>query len=138
MNPDIESVLIYIASHFQQPHSVKSLASVANLSEFHFHRVFRKETSTTPQKYVEKLRLEHAVHVIAFNPYIKITHLAFDSGFLSPSSFSRAFSNYLGYPPTHFSQRYQRREHPIQLTESPNQMKELDICYLNGFSLSTQ
>lgn len=78
------------------------LAQAAGISSFHFHRLFLQETGLTPQKYVEKLRLEHAAHMMALNPETSMIQLAFESGFSSPSSFSRSFQHFFGLSPSKY------------------------------------
>lgn len=138
MKTNIESTLIYISTHFRQPLAVKTLADIANMSEFHFHRVFKAQTDFTPQKYVERLRLEHAAHVMVLNPDIKKIQLAFESGFQSPSSFNRAFKKYFGRSPSNMLQTQQHTsEIPEQIRERLADYAPIDIRYVNGFHLWT-
>ncbi|MEL6671202.1 MAG: AraC family transcriptional regulator [Bacteroidota bacterium] len=139
MKANIEAVLIYLSTNFRQPLKMKELAEMANLSEYHFYRVFKQETQFTPQKYVEQLRLEHAAHTLVLNPDMKKTHLAFDTGFQSPSSFTRSFTKYFGRSPSEFLRRHQaNREVPPQVQERLRTFAPIDICYLQGQMLSTQ
>lgn len=138
MNPNIEAALIYISLNFRHALEVKNLATIAHMSEFHFHRVFKKETQTTPQKYIEKLRLEHAAHVMALQPGIKKIHLAFESGFQSPSSFNRAFKKHFGYSPTTFLRiRKENSLIPDAIQEASHQLEPIDIIFLSKIPLTT-
>ncbi|MEM6634128.1 MAG: AraC family transcriptional regulator, partial [Bacteroidota bacterium] len=121
----------YISANFRSPLDVKKLASVANLSEFHFHRIFKAETQSTPQKYIERLRLEYAAHVMHLNPQMKKIHLAFESGFQSPTSFNRSFKKYFGRSPSCMQAEYRDlRETSPPVRSIPLESTPLDICYL--------
>src|ERR1700754_2197128 len=55
----------YILSHLEDELSVSELASIANLSVFHFTRLFRAATGLPPHRYVSRQRLERAMTVLA-------------------------------------------------------------------------
>ena len=91
MNSGIEKAIIFIAQNFAERIAVKDLAKVANLSEFHFFRLFKKHLGISPQRYLEKLRLEHACHLMVLYPNWSVTQIAFECGFSSPSYFNQVF-----------------------------------------------
>ena len=46
-----EEIIAYINEHFAEKFSVEELAAQAGLSQYHFIRVFKKETGFTPHEY---------------------------------------------------------------------------------------
>jgi AraC family transcriptional regulator len=56
----MRDVIEFIDQHYAQPLTVASLARRAQLSRFHFIRVFRAATGLTPHQYVRERRLDRA------------------------------------------------------------------------------
>ena len=77
----------------------KQLATVAAYSEQHLHRVFAEIVGETLHQYIQRSRLEVAANQLMFNPDKAIIEIAEKCGFLSLSSFSRAFRSTFGCPP---------------------------------------
>ena len=48
----LEEIIAYINEHFAEKFSVEELAAKAGLSQYHFIRVFKKETGFTPHEYL--------------------------------------------------------------------------------------
>jgi AraC family transcriptional regulator of adaptative response/methylated-DNA-[protein]-cysteine methyltransferase len=60
----IAKVISYIEKHFLDQPSLKKLASVAGLSESHFHRLFTKWARVTPKDFLKFITAEHAKHLL--------------------------------------------------------------------------
>jgi AraC family transcriptional regulator, regulatory protein of adaptative response / methylated-DNA-[protein]-cysteine methyltransferase len=56
----IEKVIRHLDRHFVSQPSLKELAKLAGLSEFHFQRLFRRWTGTTPKSFLKMLTASHA------------------------------------------------------------------------------
>jgi AraC family transcriptional regulator len=80
--------------------SLETLASIACLSPFHFHRIFRAITGESVRTFVERRRLEQAIALAKKGQSWKSAALA--CGFGSPISFARAFKRVFGVPPSQF------------------------------------
>lgn len=98
MREVIQQVLDFIEDHLSDPLSSEVLAQKACLSLSRFHRVFKKETGTTPQKFIEKLRLTKAYEVITQGEG-SIQDLAVSLGYNDYETFSRAFKRLHHYSP---------------------------------------
>jgi len=98
----IEKVIRYIERHLDEDLSLAKLAEVACFSPFHFHRQFREYTGITVGRLIRLLRLRRASLQLAFNPALPITDIALDAGFENSESFSRAFREIYGQPPSVF------------------------------------
>ncbi|MDR3436050.1 GyrI-like domain-containing protein [Telmatospirillum sp.] len=86
------------------PHTVDSLASVAHLSPFHFHRIYRALTGESIAATVQRLRLAQAAHRLT-DTSDSVTNIALDVGYDSPQAFARAFRGFAGVSPSAFQMR---------------------------------
>lgn len=101
----------HILSQLHEPVRLTTLAKIAMLSPFHFHRVFQAMVGETPSDFSKRLRLERAIGLMAFGKRRSLTEIAFDCGFGSSSDFSRAFRHRYGVPPRAFDVHVWRRTH---------------------------
>jgi len=102
MKQTSELAILYLSKHFRKKTTLQELAKSVGLSPFHFHRIFVAENNCTPQNYLEKIRMEHAQHIMGALPNWSITDIAFECGYSSPGIFSRAFKKYYGFPPSKY------------------------------------
>ncbi|MET9803603.1 GlxA family transcriptional regulator [Streptomyces sp. NPDC006368] len=86
--------------------SVEALAARARLSPRHFARAFRTETGTTPGRYVERVRLEHARRLLE-ETRGGVREVARAAGYGTPEAMRRAFVKALGTPPAEYRRRFQ-------------------------------
>ena len=70
----------------------RKLARIAGFSESHFHRVFQALVGDTVMEYVRKRRLAQATYQLSHTDE-KIIDIAFEHGFQSHETFTRAFKN---------------------------------------------
>lgn len=95
-----------VESDFAGPLALSDLASEAGLSPFHFLRVFRRFTGTTPHQYLLETRLRHAARML-LDSARPVTEIAYESGFADLSNFVRTFHRSIGASPREFrSRRY--------------------------------
>ena len=83
-------VIEFIESSHTTRLTLAGLAEMAGVSPFHFLRLFRTVTGTTPYRYVVQLRLREAVTRL-LRGREPITDIAFDVGFGDLSQFIRTF-----------------------------------------------
>ena len=93
----------YINEHFQSDLSLEQLASEANMSPFHFSRVFTKETGITPHQYLIKTRLSAAKYLLK-STETSIKNIAFSTGFNSETSFCTTFKKWENVTPSQYRQ----------------------------------
>ncbi|HEV2476697.1 MAG TPA: GyrI-like domain-containing protein [Candidatus Dormibacteraeota bacterium] len=93
-------VLEFIDRHLDQPLELDALASVANFSAYHFHRLFTAWMGETLGEFVRRRRLEVAAQRLAAQPRLAVTEVALGVGFGSTEAFSRAFKSRFGATPT--------------------------------------
>jgi AraC family transcriptional regulator len=88
--------LNYINQNLVDELSLETLAKVANYSTLHFRKIFTEAVYESPKQYIIRLRLEKAAHYLRAFRDMPISEVALNSGFTSPSIFSRSFRNYFG------------------------------------------
>ena len=86
------------------PHTVDSLAAVAHLSPFHFHRIYRAVTGETVAGTIQRSRLAQAAFRLK-DGSSSVTDVALDVGYDSPQAFARAFRGFAGITPSEFRAR---------------------------------
>lgn len=92
----IEKVIRYIeAKRLEQP-KLAELASVAGLSEFHFHRLFAKWTGTTPKSFLKFLTHAHAKSLLAGSDVLTAS---MESGLSGPGRLHDLFITVEGMTP---------------------------------------
>lgn len=80
------------------------LAALADVSPLHFHRMFRGMLAETPLELHRRLRLERAAYQLAASDD-PVTMIAFDAGFETHESFTRAFQSAHAQAPSAFRKR---------------------------------
>jgi transcriptional regulator GlxA family with amidase domain len=85
--------------------SVEHLAEQACMSRRHFGRRFQQVFGSTPQKYVERLRVEAAKSLLE-NSTRDIKRIASDCGFASDGAMRHAFVRQLGILPRDYRERF--------------------------------
>jgi AraC family transcriptional regulator len=81
--------------------SLAEIADAAYLSEFHFARLFKKITGTTPHAYLAALRIERARKLLAETD-LPITEVGAQVGYNSQSHFTKIFREATGITPHAF------------------------------------
>jgi AraC family transcriptional regulator of adaptative response/methylated-DNA-[protein]-cysteine methyltransferase len=61
----MERVIRYIDQHQEEQPRLETLASIAGLSPFHFHRQFSRWAGTTPKHFLKFITSEHAKRLLA-------------------------------------------------------------------------
>jgi AraC family transcriptional regulator len=85
------------------PHTLESLAAVAHLSPYHFHRVYRAVMGESVVETVKRLRLAEAAQRLT--DAAQVTAVAHDAGYDSAQAFARAFRGFTGVSPSEFRAR---------------------------------
>jgi AraC family transcriptional regulator len=119
--PQILPILIHIQTHLDEGISLHTLAERANLSPYHFHRVFKSATGETPKGYTQRLRLERS----AFQMMVReatILDIAVSCGYRSHETYSRAFKRHFGLTP----KVYRRKRAHLRASPPPAKREPLN------------
>jgi AraC-like DNA-binding protein len=96
----VSDVLSYMAAHFSDPElTLEQLIELSSWSRGYFMKVFREYTGETPMGYLRRLRINAAVELLNSGDRT-VTEVAYRVGFNDPAYFSRAFTRYVGRPPS--------------------------------------
>lgn len=101
----LREVQQWISEHPCGDLSVESLADRARLSPRHFARAFRAETGTTPGRYVEGVRLEHARRLLE-DTADSVAEISRTCGYGTPEAMRRAFLKALATAPAEYRRRF--------------------------------
>jgi AraC-like DNA-binding protein len=106
LHPDapLMRVRIEIERRYDQPLTLRELASLANLSPKYLCRAFRKAFGATPLAYRQELRLREAQRLLSTSD-LRIGEIAANIGFQSVYHFSRLFRKRTGCTPTTYALR---------------------------------
>jgi transcriptional regulator GlxA family with amidase domain len=91
---------IWLRAHPGEPGSNEQVAKRAAVSLRTMERLFQKETGMTFGKWRQRLRMLHALRLLAANR--PVTTVALDVGYESPSAFIAMFKRTLGVTPRHY------------------------------------
>ena len=96
----LRNVKEYVEAHLSDEIKIADLAQVACYSQYHFCRLFKESTGQSPYQYVVQQRMEEALRQLQANPHARVSTVARDIGYSSPSHFSRAFKKHYGAAPS--------------------------------------
>lgn len=97
----LQRVIHYIHDNPAADLSLDTLADVAAMSRFHWHRVFRAMTGETCAAAVKRIRMHQAAHMLVSGTD-PISAIAAAVGYPQVASFSRAFSDIYHMAPGRF------------------------------------
>jgi AraC family transcriptional regulator len=89
----LKRVQEFINANLEEDLSLGELAEVADLSQFHFARAFRKSTGQTPQQYLMQQRIERAKLLLAKDE-LPIVEISLRTGFKNQSHFTTLFRKF--------------------------------------------
>ncbi|MBE1493448.1 AraC family transcriptional regulator [Amycolatopsis lexingtonensis] len=89
----------FIRDNHHRPLTLADMAAAADLSPFHFLRVFKTATGQTPYRYLTRVRVEQACRHLERGD-LSVTEIAEACGFATPSRFASAFRAQIGQPPS--------------------------------------
>ncbi|MRV76709.1 helix-turn-helix domain-containing protein [Duganella sp. FT92W] len=82
-----------------QPFDLAEFADLAELSEFHFSRVFKQSTGLSPSRYFIRMRMEEARRLLTETDN-SIINIGLAVGYNSPSHFASVFRKHTGVSPS--------------------------------------
>jgi AraC family transcriptional regulator len=98
----LATVIAYIEEHAHEAIALDTLASMANVSRFHFARMFKLSTGVSPMTYVEKNRIRKAQSLIK-QEQLSLAAIAAEVGFADQSHFTRRFRLHVGCTPSDYA-----------------------------------
>lgn len=100
-DPVVSRAKKYIKERFQERITLDEASQAVNASTRHFCKVFKQATGLTFTDYLARTRVEKAKQLLQ-NPHLRVSEIAFETGFESISQFNRSFKRVMGKSPTQF------------------------------------
>jgi len=100
----IERVIAYMTQNLDSPLDVYSLAEKANLSSYHFHRIYVASMGETLASTVRRLRLHRAAAQLLLSD-VRLSSVASKAGYSSVPAFIRAFKEQYQLAPAAYRER---------------------------------
>jgi len=86
----VQTGIDFIETNLDYDFSLREVAQKANISQWHYQRIFRALTNETLKTYIRSRRLANALEKLLVSDH-KIIDIAITAGFESQESFTRAF-----------------------------------------------
>lgn len=102
--PVITKAKQFIQERYTEPLTLGQVAAAVHTSTFYFCKLFRKATGTTFTEFVSRTRTEKAKNLL-LNPNLRVSEIAYESGFQSLTHFNRVFRKVVGESPTNYRSR---------------------------------
>ncbi|CAM3042717.1 AraC family transcriptional regulator [Paenibacillus sediminis] len=96
--PKIERCKKFIEMHYAEPIGLKEMAEVAGISKFHLTRDYESRLGVTPVRYLNEVRLTHAVKLL-LSTNDNLETIARRTGFSNANYFGKVFRKHMGIPP---------------------------------------
>lgn len=94
----------YMETNFADDLELLTLAGIAELSPFHFSRLFKQFSGYSPHQYLLRARLDHAAELLR-DTRMSILEVTLSVGFQDATHFARSFRRYTGLTPTAYRRR---------------------------------
>lgn len=103
---NLRRVKEFIAENLDADLSLAEIANIADLSQFHFARAFRKSTGLTPQQFLMQQRIERAKELLAKED-LPIVEVSLRTGFKNQSHFTSLFRKFTRFTPKMWRESFQ-------------------------------
>jgi AraC family transcriptional regulator len=100
----LQLVTDYINDHLDLDLKLTALSAIAQISPYHFLRLFKKSLGVTPHQYILHRRIERAKYLLRSSS-LDISEIALKVGFCDSSHLTRCFKSILGNTPSQWRQR---------------------------------
>ncbi|QDQ02142.1 methylphosphotriester-DNA--protein-cysteine methyltransferase family protein [Lysinibacillus fusiformis] len=97
----IKNVTSFLIKEYKQQLTLQDIANNVGISPFYLERLFKQETAETPRRYLEKIRIDKATHLLKSTDRTTLA-ICYDVGFHSPSNFYKVFRRLNKCSPTEY------------------------------------
>lgn len=99
--PGLDHAAAFLFAECRHSHALRDAAEIAGLSESHFRKLFGIHYGCSPREYLRRCRIQRAKQLM-MSHQLTLTQIAAQCGFATVHSFSRAFHDSEGIPPTEY------------------------------------
>ncbi|TDC85682.1 AraC family transcriptional regulator [Micromonospora sp. KC606] len=97
----LDRAIAIMWDRYHEPLSLEAMADSAFLSRFHFSRLFRSRTGTSPGRFLAAIRIFKAKHLL-LETEMSVTDIAYAVGYNSPGAFISRFTRSVGISPARY------------------------------------
>jgi len=94
----LRAVVDYIQKHLGDKVSLRQLADIAEMSQFHFGHLFKQSTGLSPYQFVVRQRIAKAKDLLV-DSNLPLAHISYTLGFASQTHFTTVFRELEGTTP---------------------------------------
>jgi AraC-like DNA-binding protein len=120
----VKQAISLMRERFMEPLTLSEIADAAQLSPFHFNRVFRSMIGVVPTVFLAAIRMKEAKHLLLTTKR-SVTDICFDVGYTSLGTFTSRFTLLVGLSPSRF--RLLAQEEIMQA--GPEELRPLLHCF---------
>lgn len=91
----------FILANFERGPSIEEIGKVVGLSQFHFHRVYKRSMGITLKQRIDGLRMEKAAKLLR-ETNTPLGEVALAVGFCHQSAFTQRFHHLKGHTPARY------------------------------------
>ena len=117
-----DKVLTHIDENLDEKPDLDTLAEIANLSKFHFHKIMKAYLDETLGNYINRVRLETAAKLLRYSNQA-IYEIAYQVGYETISAFNKAFKKRFGISPS----AMRKNKNQITKQNNDNNMSEFHL-----------
>ncbi|MEV6425162.1 AraC family transcriptional regulator [Streptomyces sp. NPDC051662] len=124
MEHAIQCAVQTIRERYSEPLTLDDLAHTAMVSKFHFLRTFRRITGVTPGRFLSAVRL-HEAKILLVSTSLNVSDIGAQVGYSSTGSFTRRFSESVGFSPTQYRHNAlgNTQPSPRRISLAPNETR---------------
>lgn len=123
----VERAILTMRERFMDPLTLSEIADEAQLSPFHFNRVFRSMIGIPPSVFLAALRMEEAKRLLLTTKR-SVTDICFDVGYTSLGTFTSRFSLFVGLPPSRFRLLTQEKIMHLRPQDLHGILERIHLC----------
>lgn len=95
----------FIRANYKEKITLSDLCRAGAVSPQQMIRYFKEELSTTPNRYINEVKIDRAKELFLTHPDLSASEIASELGFSDPHYFSRLFKKLSGETPTGYKKR---------------------------------
>ena len=99
----VTKAIDFLQGNYQNDFCAEEVARVANMSLYHFIRVFKSQTGKTPYQYLMEIKIEKAKELLSEHTHT-ISEICYLCGFSNHSHFTATFKKKVGLAPSEYRQ----------------------------------
>ena len=115
---------LFLDKEFAENIDLDAVILEANLSKYHFIRLFKQMFAVTPHQYLIRRRIKEAIQLL-INTETSVSEVCEDVGFNSPSSFCILFKKIIGQTPL----EYRRNYVALEMKRKKSPLSHIPGCY---------